>query len=137
VLAAIGELCPDADVREVGSTAIEGLPGKGDLDVLVRAPRSSFDATRAALDEVFPRDEQQFSSDIYQGYRVPSELDVAIQLTVTGGPHDDFVAFLELLRADATLLAAYADLKRDWNGRSMADYRAAKRAFIEAALASR
>jgi GrpB-like predicted nucleotidyltransferase (UPF0157 family) len=38
------------------------------------------------------------------------------------------------LRDNASLRQAYNHLKAEWNGRPMDDYRAAKRAFIEAAL---
>ncbi|HJL26117.1 MAG TPA: GrpB family protein [Polyangiaceae bacterium LLY-WYZ-15_(1-7)] len=131
-------LPPAANAREVGSTAIPTLPGKGDLDLLVRAPAPAFDATRAALDALFPRDPQQLSCADYQGYRVPSPLglDIAIQLTVLDGRWDDFLPFLDALRTDPDLLARYAALKRAWDGRPMDAYREAKAAFIRAALAA-
>lgn len=135
VLAWIRAVVPAADVREVGSTAVPGVIGKGDLDVLVRVPEPDFAATRAALDAVFPRNPAQFSDARYQGYTVPSAMDVAIQLTVTGGPYDSFVAFLDALAASPGRVAAYNALKRAWDGRPMAEYRAAKAAFIEAVLA--
>lgn len=129
-------------VREVGSTAVDGVIGKGDLDLLVLASPDRFDAVRAALDALFVRNPRQYASAIYQGYTLasgdpPGGLDVAIQLTVAGGPHDTFDAFLDRLRQDPALVEAYNALKRRWNGRSMDGYRAEKAAFIEAALARR
>ncbi|MFO0557575.1 MAG: GrpB family protein [Polyangiales bacterium] len=124
----------DADVREVGSTAVEGVIGKGDLDVLVRVPAARFEAARSALDAVIDRNPDQLSNEAYQGYRVASELDVAVQLTVLGGPYDDFVPFLDRLREDRSLRDAYNALKREWDGRDMTGYREAKRAFIEGGL---
>lgn len=128
----VREAAPWADVREVGSTAIPRCIGKGDLDVLVRAPSERFDATRAALDARFPRNPDQLSSEIYQGYTVPCPdgLDAALQLTVLGGPHDDFLPFLDALLADPTRVEAYNTLKRAWDGRPMDGYREAKSAFI-------
>ena len=76
---------------------------------------------------------------MYQGYKVDSDLDVSIQLTVKGGAHDDFLDFLdflERLRASATLRAEYNELKRSFDGRDMDEYRFAKRAFIERVLSS-
>jgi GrpB-like predicted nucleotidyltransferase (UPF0157 family) len=137
VLAELARVVPFADVREVGSTAVPGLPGKGDLDVLVRVPEDAFPRLLQALDAVYPRNPEQFASPIYQGYLVPSPLDVALQCTVAGGPHDDFLPFLDALRSDATLRASYADLKRRFDGEPMATYRAAKQAFIEEVLSSR
>ena len=74
------------------------------------------------------------SSEIYQGYRVESDMDVAIQLTIEGGPHDTFLEFLERLRSDANLRKRYNDLKRKFDGKPMDDYRTAKRQFIESAI---
>ncbi|MEZ4316870.1 MAG: FAD-dependent oxidoreductase [Myxococcota bacterium] len=134
LLARLAALVPDAEVLEVGSTAIPGCIGKGDLDVLVRAPAARFEAVRAALDAVFPRNPHQLSNAEYQGYTVPSELDVAIQCTVKGGPYDDFEPFLVALRGDPGLVRDYDALKRQWNGQPMDAYRAAKSAFIRGVL---
>lgn len=135
LLSTLAKLVPEADVVEVGSTAIPGVIGKGDLDVLVRVPEGRFQATRQALDGAFPRNPEQLSNAIYQGYTVPSELDVAIQLTVAGGPYDDFLPFLEALRAEPELVQAYNALKRRWDGKPMDAYREAKSSFIQAVLA--
>ncbi len=129
-----------AEAIEVGSTAVAGVIGKGDIDVLVRVPTDRFAEARALLDRTLERNPNQLSNAIYQGYLVDSELDaaeldIAVQLTVAGGPYDDFEAFLALLRADPALREAYNDLKRRHDGGSMEAYRADKRAFIEAALA--
>ena len=128
---------PWADVREVGSTAVEGVIGKGDIDLLVRVVEARFEEARAALDEAFERNANQLSNAVYQGYHVPSPLDVAIQLTVRDGPYDDFVPFLEALAADPALIERYNALKRAWHGRPMDAYREAKSAFIREVLERR
>jgi hypothetical protein len=83
VLALIAEALPGVDAREVGSTAVPGVIGKGDLDLLVRVPADTFSATRAALDLLFPRNPDQLSNERYQGYLVPSEV---------GRPMDEYRA---------------------------------------------
>jgi len=123
-----------AEVLEVGSTAVEGVIGKGDIDLLVLAPAERFDEARAILDTLFARNPDQLSNEQYQGYLVPSELDVAVQLTVRGGPYDSFVAFLDALRASPARVERYNALKRAWDGEPMDAYRAAKAAFIEEVL---
>ena len=125
---------PAERIHEVGSTAVPGVVGKGDLDFLVLVPAQDFETTRELLDQKFQRHPDQLSSDIYQGYLVDSKLDVAIQLTVEGGAHDDFLTFLMQLRASASLRAEYNRLKQSFDGRAMNEYRDAKRAFIERAL---
>lgn len=126
-----------ADVLEVGSTAVEGVIGKGDIDLLVRVPAERFEEARGLVDQVFARNPDQLSNDRYQGYLVPSELDVAVQLTVRDGPYDSFVAFLDALRASPARVEQYNALKRAWDGRPMDEYREAKAAFIEEILRSR
>lgn len=123
-----------SEVLEVGSTAVDGVIGKGDIDLLVRVPRERFEEARAIVDQLFDRNPDQLSNEQYQGYRVPSELDVAVQLTVRGGPHDDFIAFLDALRASPALIELYNALKRAWHGEPMDDYRKAKSQFIAEVL---
>jgi len=124
-----------ADVLEVGSTAVAGVIGKGDIDLLVRCDAADFARVRALLDAAFARDEQQLSNDVYQGYRVASRHDVAIQFTVRGGPHDLFTDFVDALRGDSDLVERYNALKRAHHGKPMNEYREAKSAFIAAVLA--
>ncbi|MEQ1565290.1 MAG: GrpB family protein [Myxococcota bacterium] len=131
VLGLIEGVLPGVDACEVGSTAVPGVIGKGDLDLVVRVPADTFAAARASLDALFPRNPEQLSNQQYQGYVVPSDHDVAIQLTVLDGPYDTFHSFLDALRADAGLVSSYNDLKRAYVGRPMAEYRAAKAAFVE------
>jgi len=123
-----------ADVIEVGSTAVEGVIGKGDIDLLVRVPRERFGEARAIVDSIYARNPDQLANDQYQGYLVPSVLDVAIQLTVRDGPYDQFIAFLDALRASPELVERYNTLKRAWDGESMDDYRGAKSRFIAEVL---
>ena len=133
-LAKLGEIVPQDSFFEVGSTAVPGVIGKQDLDFLVRVSKARFANTRSVLDTVFQRNSNQLSTDIYQGYTVKSDMDVAIQLTIEGGPHDTFLEFLERLRKSADLRTRYNDLKRKYDGKPMDDYRNEKRAFIEAAI---
>ncbi len=136
LLAWLKEKLPEhAEVHEVGSTAVPGAIGKGDLDILVRVVAAEFDATRKCLDSLTPRNPEQLSSSKYQGYLVPNEPDAALQLTVLDGPHDNFLAFLRCLRAQPELVERYNELKRRHDGGAMKDYRVAKGLFIGEILA--
>ena len=136
VLELICSIVPAEYVFEVGSTAVEGVVGKQDLDFLVRVRSTEFESTRDRLDQLFTRNSAQISSQIYQGYLVSSDLDVAIQLTVENGPQDTFLQFLNLLRDSEVLREQYNQLKRSFNGQPMEQYRDAKRAFIEKAISN-
>ncbi len=134
VISLLSSVLDAAWIYEVGSTAVEGLIGKQDLDFLVRVPAHEFNNVRRLLDQSFDRNPKQLSNDVYQGYVVESALDVAVQLTVADGPHDTFLAFLNLLRSDRKLRISYNELKRRYHGQPMNAYREAKRNFIENAL---
>jgi GrpB-like predicted nucleotidyltransferase (UPF0157 family) len=135
VLAFVKQAVPDAIVEEVGSTAIRGLLGKQDIDIAVLTSKETFDAIRRRLDSIFERDADQFSDSVYQAYLVKSFLDVKIQATVRGGPHDTFDEFLEALRTEPRLVDAYNQLKLHWHGRPMHEYREAKASFIRETIA--
>lgn len=133
-LSRIRQVIPFASVMEVGSTAVEGVLGKQDLDFVARVPRERFGEARNILDVHFQRNDRQLSNAEYQGYLVHSPVDVAVQLIVAGGQYDNFEEFVRLLHASVDLRNAYNSLKLAWDGRPMEDYRAAKRAFILTAL---
>jgi GrpB-like predicted nucleotidyltransferase (UPF0157 family) len=60
-----------------------------------------------------------------------------VQLVVLGSHDDHFVAWRDKLLADPALRLEYDALKLRHDGRSMAEYRAAKSALIEKVLATR
>jgi hypothetical protein len=107
------------------------------MDFAVRVPAACFSEARSALDRILSRNEVQLSCGEFQGYIVPSLLDVSVQLVQTGSQYDTFEVFLLVLRTDADVRNAYNRLKSEWNGRAMSDDRTAKSVFIEAVLAGR
>lgn len=135
-LSQIRAVVPEHSLYEVGSTAVHGVIGKQDLDFLVRVPEAEFKATRTALDKAFTRNPEQLSNEVYQGYLVNSAMDVAIQLTTEGGQYDDFLTFLAMLQASADLRQRYNELKMEFDGQPMSEYRDAKNQFIEHALST-
>ena len=128
------ELIPDALIIEVGSTAIKGVIGKQDIDILVRTTKKDFSTTRDILDKNFQRNTKQISNNEYQSYRVDSSIDIAIQLTIIDSQYDNFEQFLKILNTTPSLIKEYNDLKRKWNGMPMNEYRRAKSNFIETVL---
>lgn len=133
-LVLLSEVIEKKWIHEVGSTAVNGVIGKQDLDFLVLVPSVDFTGARQRLDTQFKRNPSQLSNECYQGYTVESTLDVAIQLTVVDGPYDNFLKFLERLRAEPELRTQYNQLKRAHHGKSMRRYQDAKATFIHEAL---
>jgi GrpB-like predicted nucleotidyltransferase (UPF0157 family) len=128
---------PYAEILEIGSTAVAGLIGKQNLDFLARVRREDFARALRVLDEALARCPRQAADEALQAYRLPGgELDIALRLATVGAPCDGFHLFLEALRADAQLRAAYNRLKIQWNGKKMRGYCAAKALFVAKALGS-
>lgn len=125
---------PFAEIMEVGSTALSGVIGKQDIDFAARVAATGFCKAREILDELFARSDHQLSNSEFQGYVVPSPLDVSVQLFHANGQYDTFEDFIRLLAASADLRGAYNQMKSVWNGRPMAEYRIAKADFIEKTL---
>jgi GrpB-like predicted nucleotidyltransferase (UPF0157 family) len=130
IMALLRALLPSNDVFEIGSTALEGMIGKCDLDFAVRVKPEDFENIRELLDGLFQRNSRQLSNEKFQGYLYPSPIDVSLQLFIEGSEYDDFDLFLEILRCNSEVYQAYKALKMAWHGRSMAGYLEAKNAFI-------
>jgi GrpB-like predicted nucleotidyltransferase (UPF0157 family) len=130
-------LLPTARVEHVGSTAVPGMLTKGDVDlcVLVRADELADAAARlgAAYAENVGSDRNEHLAS-FVAVREADEIDVGVQLVAEGSPFDMFVRWRELLRAHEPLRRDYDALKRRHDGGDRNAYRAAKAAFIEAAL---
>lgn len=137
VVGVLRELLPDARIDHVGSTAVSGSVTKGDLDVCVAVPSDHFAAADEWLATRFARNLGSDRTDDFSAFSGSVRgVDVGVQLVVQGSPSDTFVAWRDLLTSDDRIRAAYDDLKRSFEGRSMEAYRAAKAAFIRTHLRS-
>lgn len=128
-------LLPRADVQHVGSTAVPELPTKGDVDMAVRVSLGDFPHYDAVLATLYDRNLLSDHNDRFAAFQTRGEdPPVGVQLCVQGSEYDDFCRFRDRLRAQPDFARAYADLKRNWHGRPMDGWRAAKSAFIHASL---
>ena len=124
-----------ARISHIGSTAVEGLQTKGDLDILVRVPKDAFMAADAALAARFPRNKGSVRTDDFSAFEVPDEaLPVGIQLAAIDGAFDHFHLFAAALAAHPALIDGFNEIKQLFDGQPMTDYRAAKALFINAVL---
>lgn len=124
-----------AQVVHIGATAIPGCLTKGDLDIVVRVSPTSFAAAEAVLADLFNRNTGSVRSTSFAAFQdEQAQPPLGIQLTAIGGEFDDFHRFVERLRQEPGLIEAYNDLKRRFDGKSMDDYRAAKREFVATVL---
>ena len=110
---------------------------KGDLDLVVRIDGGDSPAARDALDASCSKNLGSVRDDSFASYAVEGRrLPVGVQLVVRGSTYDQFHVFWERMRASPSLREDYNALKRQWEGRDMEAYRAAKDAFIDGVLAA-
>jgi GrpB-like predicted nucleotidyltransferase (UPF0157 family) len=125
------KLLPGADIQHVGATAVPGSLTKGDLDIQVRVTAADFADAEAVLAAHYQRNAKSdraigFASFTDEKAQPP----LGVQLTAIDSPEDRFYRFRDVLRAHPPLREAYDTLKRGWEGRSIAGYRAEKAAFF-------
>lgn len=128
----IRTLVPGSDVQHVGSSAIPECLTKGDLDIQVRISADAFEAAKAALQDHYQLLPGGFSESGAVSFKDDStNPPLGVHLTVIGGGSDIQWKFREVLLARRDLRAAYDDLKRQLQGKSMDDYRIAKDKFFQ------
>jgi GrpB-like predicted nucleotidyltransferase (UPF0157 family) len=127
----IRAVLPNAEIEHVGSTAIPGSLTKGDLDVLVRVDRSSFQGADRVLAEMFSRNQGSDKTDSFSAFADSSlSPELGVQLVVVGTEFDTFVDWVTKLTSDGQLRASYDELKANFHGKDMIRYREAKANFI-------
>jgi len=136
---ALSDLLPAAEVEHVGSTAVAGCIGKGDIDVLVRVHEPDFAAAVHALDSLLARSARNEASATYVEYDWRDGPDSAsVQLVVAGSSLDDrFHGLKAVLLEDPEAVERYNSLKLGCVGMPMDAYRERKRVLIDELLSSR
>lgn len=124
------------DVQHVGATSVEGLLSKGDLDIQVRVAAKDFEAAKAMLRDTYEVAQEENWNQSFASFKDDSgEVSVGVQLTVIDSEDDDyFYKLRDILNKDAESREAFNQLKRNYNGVSMDEYRRAKSKFIEELL---
>jgi len=121
-----------AQVEHVGSTAIPGSLTKGDLDIQVRVRPVEFAAAERLLLVRYRRNTGSTPQEGFAAFEKPgSTPPIGVQLTAIGGEVDVFWRFRDVLLLRPDLVREYDALKRWFEGKPMADYRAAKDAFFD------
>jgi GrpB-like predicted nucleotidyltransferase (UPF0157 family) len=125
-------LLPEADVQHVGSTAVPDSLTKGDLDIQVRVAAADFADAEAVLASHYQRNTKSDRAIGFASFTdTKAQPPLGVQLTAVDSPEDRFYRFRDVLKAHPPLREAYDTLKRGWEGRPMAGYRAEKAAFFD------
>src|SRR5712692_8771334 len=105
-------LLPDCDVEHIGATALPDGVTKGDVDVNIRVPASSFERVVEMLTARFAVAQPQNWSPTYASFSDPDRaLPLGLQVTVIGSPDDFLVMLRDLMRSDPVLRQDYERCK--------------------------
>ncbi|MGP3561351.1 GrpB family protein [Geobacillus sp. BK01] len=124
-------LLPKADVQHVGSTAIPNSLTKGDVDLQVRVPESMFAEAIEKLSTLYKVNEGSVRTDSFCAfYDETADLPLGVQLTAIGSELDLFWKFRDVLLANDRYRVEYDELKKQYEGKNMEEYRQAKQRFF-------
>ncbi|SMQ80701.1 GrpB domain, predicted nucleotidyltransferase, UPF0157 family [Bacillus sp. OV166] len=128
----IKELMPDADVQHVGSTAVPNSLTKGDLDIQVRVIPEQFLKGIQTLSALYELNEGSVKTDWFRAFKDDSTVPpLGVQLTVIGSEYDFFWKFRDVLLLNDTYRMEYDELKREFEGKEMDEYREGKNEFFQ------
>jgi GrpB-like predicted nucleotidyltransferase (UPF0157 family) len=136
VMEDLSPLLPGARFEHVGASSIPGAISKGDLDICIVVELSSHQRTVEALESMgyVIKIDTLRTPELCMLLSPCQDLDVALQVVARGSQFEFFMRFREALRADASLVQRYNQLKRDFASMSPAKYRDEKAKFIESVL---
>ncbi|GGI11518.1 GrpB family protein [Gottfriedia solisilvae] len=128
----IKKLLPEADVQHVGSTAVPNSLTKGDLDIQVRVTSEQFSISVQTLSALYELNEGSVKTDSFRAFKDDStDPPIGVQLTIINSEFDFFWKFRDVLLINDKYRKEYDDLKRNFEGKKMHEYREAKNEFFQ------
>ncbi len=123
---------PQVEIGHHGGTSVPGLLTSGDVDLHVRADERWFEPARELLSELYePLFPDEWDSEVAYFVAPGARPAVEIVLTLIGSVDDlHHGEAWQRIMVDPELAEHYNALKRDHEGGSLADYKAAKRDFF-------
>jgi GrpB-like predicted nucleotidyltransferase (UPF0157 family) len=135
----------DVSIEHIGSTAVPGCAGKGNIDLLVMYPDGGLEEIREQIDQLgfqrqttrdpFPEDRPMRTGAFVHGGQ---KFLVHLHVVAGASPEvDDLRYFRDCLRADPELRAAYVAFKKKLLAKGIndsIDYAVAKGEFIRQCL---
>ena len=127
---------PSARIEHVGSSAVEGLVSKGDVDLFVGVDPRKFEEAFESLSGLgfHPKEGSLRTSELCNFVVTGYGAEVGIQLVANGSRFEFFIEFRDLLRRDPVLRERYNQVKVEAASSGVESYRAKKAAFIEEVL---
>lgn len=130
---------PSAHIEHIGSSSVEGLVSKGDLDIYLSVPLENHSDAVNKLEEMgyVVKEDTHRDDELCMMILPDQEIDTAIQIVAKGSRFENFLDFKYSLQSNPLLREEYNQLKRDSASLDEESYRLKKAAFIEKVLKSR
>lgn len=128
----IVELSPYSIVTHIGAASIPGALTIGDLDIYVQVSRKDFFDTTNKLKDYYHINHSEMWTDEFALFHRKDhpKMPMSIVVVVKGSQFDEHLLQTDLLINDPELLAQYNNLKRKFEGKSVIEYKKAKREFF-------
>lgn len=125
-------LSPYATVTHIGAASIPGALTIGDLDIHVQVSKEDFLNTTDKLKGYYHINHSEMWTDEFAlcHRKDHPKMPMSIVLVVKGSQFDEHALQTDLLRNDLNLLLQYNNLKRKFEGKSVMEYKKAKREFF-------
>lgn len=131
----IHALLPNAKIEHIGSSAVNGLISKGDLDIYVEVPEPQLEAAIPLLKTLAFVEKQDTLRTPQLCMLEHQTKNCAIQLVAKNSEFEFFLYFRDALRQSKLLQAQYNQLKQSCVDCDEDEYRIRKAKFIQAVLA--
>lgn len=139
--AKLEKIVPNAKIEHIGSTSVEGLGGKGLIDILVSVPKKDLESVKKVLIKLnyytLSRNRHKDRISFYKDSKILKKRRVHIHLTYKNSKVEkQAIKFRNLLRKNKRLRDKYSSLKQKAIklGKKRKDYRDFKYNFIEETL---
>ncbi|WP_421850269.1 GrpB family protein [Marinomonas sp.] len=132
----VQQLLPAARIEHVGASSIPTAVSKGDVDIFVGVDAGEVEnAIKLLITLGFQEKIDTLRSPELCMLESTSNDDVALQIVANGSEFEDFLAFRDKLRASASLVQQYNELKISCTGWPQEEYRKKKSIFVVQVLA--
>ena len=127
------ELIPEADIQQVGSSAIPGALGKFDIDIQIRISGELFKSVEVIMQQYYQEKhkERLWNEDlmVFLSKEENSEK-IDYMVTVIDSPYDDYYRVRDYFINNPEALADYNAFKMHYEGKPYHEYRTAKGAYL-------
>jgi GrpB-like predicted nucleotidyltransferase (UPF0157 family) len=130
--AEIDALCPGLDIQHVGSSAIPGMFTKFDIDIQIRVTPEQFSKAVEAVKTKYTEKHPVLWNEEFALFKShpTSDVEIDCMITIIGSKNDIYHSLRDFMINNPEVIEKYNELKVKYEGRTMKDYRDAKKIFL-------